>query len=119
MCYNVYWNDFLKIEYRNTVYINHLKIHTSHFSPLPEERSAATLYLVRLLIRINNQQNKNNWNIAINVPRYIYLKVLINAHRITRTFAKIYDNGLQVILSKLLPSTTNFFDIMSYFAYAE
>ncbi len=56
---------------------------------------------------------------AINVPRFIYLKVPINAYRITRTFAKLYDNGLHVILPKRLPSTTNVFDNMSYFIYAE
>lgn len=70
-------------------------------------------------IRINYHKNKNNKTLAINVPRYIYLKVHINVHHITRTFAKIYDNGLQVILPKRLPSITNAFDIMSYFANEE
>ena len=53
------------------------------------------------------------------MPRYIYLKAHIDVHRITRTFTKIYDNGLQVILPKRLPPATNAFDIMSYSVYAK
>ena len=69
-------------------------------------------------IRINYHKNKNK-ECCNKCATLIYLKVHIKAHHITRTFAKIYDNGLQVILPKRLPSITYAFDIMSFFVYAE